>query len=291
MADLRQLAVFCHKMDNALHAGFDIKQALLVMQDDKNGALSKAIEHTYEGVCGGRQLHSAMRRDEEIYTPDLVNAVYVAEQTGHYEYAFSRMAKRFDAQESTRRKIRSAMIYPVIVLLVFIVALLAVAKVWHFLPQALMIIAGIVVAIMMFFFLKFSGDNLSRHSQIVGNVYIHIPIVGKCIMQEELADFASNMAVFYSCGEPVEKGLTYCLASIRYVVLRDKVRKAADWVRLGNPLSEALQNQGIFPPDLINSLKTGEASGNVEEMLDRIADYYRQDIQHRTDILLAVLRQ
>ena len=291
MADLRQLAVFCHKMDNALHAGFDIKQALLVMQDDKNGALSKAIEHTYEGVCGGRQLHSAMRRDEEIYTPDLVNAVYVAEQTGHYEYAFSRMAKRFDAQESTRRKIRSAMIYPVIVLLVFTVALLAVAKVWHFLPQALMIIAGIVVVIMMFFFLKFSGDNLSRHSQIVGNVYIHIPIVGKCIMQEELADFASNMAVFYSCGEPVEKGLTYCLASIRYAVLRDKVRKAADWVRLGNPLSEALQNQGIFPPDLINSLKTGEASGNVEEMLDRIADYYRQDIQHRTDILLAILRQ
>ena len=109
MADLRQLAVFCHKMDNALHSGFDIRQALLIMQDEGSGALSKAIRHTYEGVCGGRQLHSAMRRDEEIYTQDLVNAVYVAEQTGHYEYAFSRMAKRFDAQDATRRKIRSAM--------------------------------------------------------------------------------------------------------------------------------------------------------------------------------------
>ena len=291
MANLRQLALFCHKMENALRSGFDVRQAFLIMQDEKNGGLSRAIQNTYDGVCQGRQLHSAMRKDEMIYTPDLVNAVYVAEQTGHFDQAFGRMAKRFDERAATQRQIRSAMIYPVIVLIVFIVSLLAVAYVWHFLPQACMSIAGIFALLAGILFFKFSSDEMSRHSLIVGNVVIRLPIVGKWIMQEEMADFASNMAVFYSCGVPVEKGLEYCVQSIRYAVLRERVRRAADWVRRGNPLSEALQNEGVFPADLINHLKTGEAAGNADEMLDRIADYYRKDVQHKTAMLMTIFRQ
>ena len=291
MADYKQLALFCHKMEQAIHAGFDIRRALLMMQEESPGQFGKALERTYDSVCGGRQLYSAMRKDEDIYTADLVNAMYIAEQTGRMELMFNRMSKRFDAQYKTRRQLRSAMIYPCIVLLVFILSLLAVAKVWGFVSIAVIIILGIATAIGIMLLLGYGGQELSRRDMIVGNALIRMPFIGKCILQSELADFASNMAIFYECGMPVEQGLEYSMGSIHYTALRDQVKRAANWVRQGNPLSEALQLQGVFPRDLINMLKIGEASGSVDTSLEKIAEYYRLDVEHRTQILMTMLRQ
>ena len=92
-------------------------------------------------------------------------------------------------------------------------------------------------------------------------------------------------------GVAVEEGLRYCVSSIHYAVLRQQVVKATAWVQQGHPLSEALQMQGVFPADMIYMLKTGEASGDVERMLNKIAEYYRTAIENRTQILLTILRQ
>lgn len=291
MADLKQLAIFCHKMDQALRSGIDIRRALCMMQDEKNGSLQRALDRTCAGVESGRQVSSCMRADEAVYTTDLVNAVYIAEQTGHMEMAFARMADRFDAQETTRRQIRTAMIYPVIVLIVLIGAILAVAYVYHFLPQAIMLSVLILVGIAFIALLRKGGHELGQSSNSFGSFLIGVPFVGKCIIQSELADFATNMAIFYECGVPVEEGLRYSVASVHYEVLRRQIMRAIEWVKQGNPLSEALQMQGVFPADLIHMLKTGEASGNVEGMLQKISEYYRTEVTNRTQILMAILRQ
>lgn len=291
MANLKDLAIFCHKMEQMLHSGIDVRRSLEMLQDDKPGSLSKALERTSEGVAGGRPVHSAMRRDEAVYTPDLVNAVYIAEQTGHMDKAFGRMAERFDAQLKTQQQLRSAMIYPIIVLIVFCACLMAVAHVYHFTPLAGLVIAGIVVGLLMLIVVHQGGRELGQRSVSVGSLLIYMPVIGRNIKQAELADFASNMAVFYECGVAVEEGLRYCVSSIHYAVLRQQVTRATEWVKQGHPLSEALQMQGVFPSDLIFMLKTGEASGNVEGMLNKIAEYYRKEVENRTQILMAILRQ
>ncbi len=283
--------MFCHKMENALHAGFDIERALVVMLDEEKGVLKAALEHTLKEVERGRQLNSAMREYEHIYTPELVNTVYISEKTGHIEHAFGRMAKHFDYQQSTRRKIRQAALYPLIVLVVFIAALFAVAAFYKALPLAVTITAGIFAVIAGFLILRYGGSALGRSNLIVGNVLIRVPLVGKLIMKSELADFADNMATFYSCGEAVESGLQYSARSIRNSALRDKVLRAASYVAKGNPLSEALQAQMIFPHELIASIRIGEESGNVDGMLEKIASYYRTDVRDRVDMLFKVVRQ
>ena len=291
MGRTRDLAIFCHKMAQALHAGFDLERALMVVQDEDKGRLSAAIGRTCNGVKRGKALSLSMREDELTYTSELVNLIYVTEQTGKIEEAFDRMAKKFDREDETERKIKAAGMYPAIVLVVFIICLLAVASVWGFLPLAIMIICGIGFAIAALVMTKYSADTVSRQSRIVGNVFIRMPVIGTMIMQSELADFADNMATFYSCGVAVDKGLEYCAKALRYEVLRDKVLKAASWVRRGNPLSDALQIQGVFPADLINSLRTGEASGNVDGMLEKIAEYYRLEAKNRTDRFMTLIRQ
>ncbi|MCR5250778.1 MAG: type II secretion system F family protein [Lachnospiraceae bacterium] len=291
MADLRELAVFCHKMTNALRAGFDIERALIIMQDDTHGPLGGAIKRTLGKVSRGTALSSAMRPDEEIFTPELVNCVFVTEQTGHIEKAFSRMAVIFDERMTIQRKIRQAALYPSIVLIVFVGALMAVAYVWHFLPQAIAIVAGIILVLVGIIFLRSGGAALSQKSDLAGRFVLGLPVIGKLLKKTELADFASNMSAFYDCGMPVEQGLRYSLKTLRHAALQNKIRRAADWVAEGNPLSDALQMQGIFPHDLINSLRTGEQSGNVSEMLDHIAKYYREDVRHSIDMVFTVIRQ
>ena len=291
MGKKRTLALFCHKMAQALHAGFDIERALMVVQDEEKGALSAAVERTCTGVRRGKALSLSMREDELTYTSELVDLIYVTEQTGKIEEAFDRMANKFDREDIIDRKIKQAALYPAIVLIVFIICLFAVASVWKFLPQAVLFVCGLAALIALLIGAKYSADTVSKSSKIVGNVFIRMPIIGKMVMQSELAGFAENMAVFYSCGIDVAKGLEFSSKALRYEVLRDKVLKAASWVRRGNLLSDALQIQGIFPADLINSLRTGEASGNVDGMLDKIAEYYRLEVQNRTDRMMTLLRQ
>ncbi len=290
MADTKQLAIFCHQMDKALHAGVDVERAFLIIQDDNNRSLTAAISRTYEGLRRGQSLSLSMRADESAYSSELVDLIYITEQTGNTELAFHRMAERFDRRLQIERKLKQAAIYPTIVVIVAIVSLLAVAYVYHMLPAAIasiLVFFGIIAAIL---FMKYSADTVSRSSRIVGNVLIRVPLLGKRIMQAELADLADNLAVFYSCGTGVDKALEFCAKALRHEALREKVLKAASYVRRGNPLSEALMMQGIFPPDLIHSIAVGEASGSVDAMLTKVAEYYRLEIEERTDRMMSILR-
>ncbi len=291
MSRTRELAIFCHKMEQALHAGFDLEKSFLIMQDEQPGVLSKAIKRTYDGIRRGQTLSLSMRPDELTYTSELVDMVYVTEQTGHIELAFHKMAERLDRKNEIEGKVKAASVYPIIVLVVFIIAVFAVAAVYKVLPVAIIITVIIALVIVSVISAKYTADTVSRKSKIVGNVLVRLPFIGKQIMQSELADFADNMAMFYSCGVPVDKGLEYSAKALSMEVLRDKVLKAASYVRRGNPLSTALLMQGIFPPDLTGSLKIGEESGNVDGMLEKIAEYYRQEVKHRTDVAMSLIRQ
>ena len=291
MSRYRELAVFCRKMNNALNAGFDIEKALLAMKDEERGMLRTAVSDCIGGLRRGKALSESMRDNEWVFTPELVNLIYITEQTGHYDIAFKRMAVRFEQRDETSRKIMQAAIYPAIVLIVFIGSLIAVAAVWHFLPQALAFIGIIFAVLFGAVFLRYGGQKLSRKSLVVGNVLKHAPFCGRIIMQSELADLADNMSVFYSCGVSPAKALRYCAESVSYEALKAKVLQAAGVVERGNPLSDALEAQHIFPRELINSLRSGEASGNVDGMLCKVSEYYRQDIQNRLDIMMTFIRQ
>ena len=291
MAKNRDLAVFCQKMKLALHSGFDIEHALLILQDEQIRDLGAALRRTHEGVRRGMQLNAAMRKDEAVYTPTLVDMVYVTEQTGHMELAFERMAKRFEDKDSTKRKLITSAIYPIIVALVFLIAVFAVAASWHMMGLAYGVAAVYAIVIVSAFSFFHAGKNLGRSTMIGGQILLHIPILGKNILQSELADFAGNMAVFYASGVDIDRGMEYSMKTIRYALLREKIAKAANTVRKGIALSDALQMQEIFPPDLIHCLRVGENTGNADGMLQKISEYYSTDVHNRREILMTVLRQ
>ena len=222
------------------------------------------------------------------YDPILINDRYPLER--HIE-DFERMAKRFEDKDSTKRKLITSAIYPIIVALVFLIAVFAVAASWKIMGVAYAVAAVYAIVIVSAISFFQAGKQLGRSTVFGGQILLHIPILGKNIMQSELADFAGNMAVFYSSGVDIDRGMEYSMKTIRYTLLREKIAKAAKTVRKGIPLSDALQMQDIFPPDLIHCLRIGENSGNADGMLQKISEYYSTDVRNRREILMTVLRQ
>jgi len=292
MTKYRELSIFCLKMYSALHAGFSVEWALeAVWEESETPRMKAAIKSTQDGVRCGKPLSSAMRSAEAVFPRELINGVYVTEQTGHIEEAFEQFSDRYDRSEDTSRKIKQAALYPMIVLVVLILAVLAVACVRKHFLEALGWIGGIVMILIFLGWLIVSGKRAGEESTLAGRILFGLPVIGPLILKEEMADLAGNLAIFYACGVLPDQALRYSARSLDHEILRVKVLCAADLVEDGNLLSEALQMQGVFPPGLIRSIRTGEVSGDLDGMLKTVEGYYRNDVRNTVDRMFAAIRQ
>lgn len=292
MMHYRELAIFCRNMSSALHAGFDLERALDVVREEaESPRIKAAVKSTSDGLRSGKSLSLAMRSAEEIYTKELISAIAVTEQTGQLELAFSGLSERFDRSDDTVRRILRAALYPVIVLIILIAAVLIVAAFYHRFLAALGTIGGILMILILLFWLFDHFKRAGTETDAAGKVLMHLPIVGTLILKAEMADLAGNLAIFYDCGCLPDRALRLSAGSLRTEHIRIRVLQAAELVEKGNALSDALSEAGVFPPVLINSIRTGEISGNMDGMLRTVERYYRDDVRNSVDRLFAALRQ
>ena len=262
-----QLAQFCHKMRNLLDSGVDISKAVQMLADEESGAFRAALLRVYEDVSYGKPVSEAMQKNSDVFPETLINAMSMAEMVGNLPKAFGRMSDYFHNKDLRRKKIIRASIYPVIVLGVLIIAFLAVAGVFHFFKIAIMIVA-LTVALGIVAFV------LGRKVLFEGNLALHMPFVGKALMREEYADLCDNLAMFYAGGLPLDVALESCAKATGYEVIKDKLNKAAVSVRGGNSLSDAFRQQNL-PAEIINRIRVGETSGELDKMLEQAAESYR----------------
>ena len=262
-----QLAQFCHKMRNLLDSGVDISKAVQMLADEESGAFRTALLCVYEDVSYGKPVSEAMQKNSDVFPEMLISALSMAEMVGDLPRAFERMSNYYHNKELHRMKVIRASIYPVFVLGVLVIAFLVVAGVFRFLGSAIMMVVVAAVIGMVAFAL---GRTIINEKDLA----VHIPFVGKMIRREEYADLCDNLAMFYAGGLPLDVALESCAGATGYGVLKDKLNKAAASVRGGNSLSDAFRQQNL-PAEIINRIRVGETSGELDKMLEQAAAGYR----------------
>ena len=287
---MKNLSVFCHMMYTLLHSGMDVKSAFFVMRDENLKGLSHAIGNTCLELECGKPLSEAMRRDEKTYTPELVNAVYITEQTGDPGAAFMKMADRFEAKARLSKRVGRACIYPFFIISAILGTVFAAAYVSGNLAVVVPVFIILAMIICGFLFLRYGTGRLPAKDLIYGNVFVRLPVAGSLIFEGEVAELAGNLALFASCGTPVGQALEYCAVSVKNDMLRESVQRAASMVNHGRPLSEVLALEGIFPKRMTDMIKTGEETGKMEDMLLEAERYYRAEVERKTQNLMALLR-
>ena len=309
----RDLSVFCRQFVSITQAGVPMKEALQMLSEQtENKWLKRAISEVLLNVEKGNTLADSMRSQPDIFPPMLVNMVEAGEQSGSLEMAFSRMAMHFEKEAKLKATIKKATIYPIILVIaaigVIAVMLLFVIPIfidmfadldiempaltmfvmnsskwmtshWY---VVLAIIVGVVAAYKLIY--KTTQGRLT-----IDRIKMKMPLFGKLTVKTACSQFARTMSTLLMSGISTIDALETTSKIVNNIHYTNAMLKAREEVMKGIPLSEPLEASGIFPPMVYHMTGIGEETGNVEEMLEKMADYYDEEVEMTTQSVLAAM--
>lgn len=309
----RDLSVFCRQFVSITQAGVPMKEALQMLSEQtENKWLKRAISEVLLNVEKGNTLADSMRSQPDIFPPMLVNMVEAGEQSGSLEMAFSRMAVHFEKEAKLKATIKKATIYPIILVIaaigVIAVMLLFVIPIfidmfadldiempaltmfvmnsskwmtshWY---VVLAMIVGVVVAYKLIY--KTTQGRLT-----IDRIKMKMPLFGKLTVKTACSQFARTMSTLLMSGISTIDALETTSKIVNNIHYTNAMLKAREEVMKGIPLSEPLEASGIFPPMVYHMTGIGEETGNVEEMLEKMADYYDEEVEMTTQSVLAAM--
>lgn len=309
----RDLSVFCRQFVSITQAGVPMKEALQMLSEQtENKWLKRAISEVLLNVEKGNTLADSMRSQPDIFPPMLVNMVEAGEQSGSLEMAFSRMAVHFEKEAKLKATIKKATIYPIIlviaaigviaVMLLFVIPIfidmfadldIEMPAITMFVMNSskwmtshwyvvLAMIVGVVAAYKLIY-------RTTQGRLTIDRIKMKMPLFGKLTVKTACSQFARTMSTLLMSGISTIDALETTSKIVNNIHYTNAMLKAREEVMKGVPLSEPLEASGIFPPMVYHMTGIGEETGNVEEMLEKMADYYDEEVEMTTQSVLAAM--
>ncbi len=309
----RDLSVFCRQFVSMLRAGVNIVDALeMLALQTENKALSKAVAGTRTEIGKGTTLSEAMAMQGDVFPPMLINMVEAGETSGSIDQSLERMAVQFEKSSKLKGLLKKSMIYPAVLLAVtvFIVIVVVVYVIPKYMEMfsgydfqmpaltralitmsdfivsnAVLIIAVIVALVAAI--LRWKKTEQGR--QFFGRMAIRVPVFKKLNIKTYSSNFARTLSTLMQAGIPLMDAVDSVARTMTNVLYRDELLRAKEEIAKGIPLSEPLKVGGLFPPMVIHMMSIGEETGEIEEMLDKLADYYDEEVEMTTQSILALM--
>ena len=309
----RDLSVFCRQFVSITQAGVPMKEALQMMTEQtENKWLKKATSDVLLNVEKGNTLADSMAAIPDVFPPMLVNMVHAGESSGSLEMSFDRMATHFEKEAKLKATIHKATIYPIILIfaVVGVVAVMLLYVIPIFIdmfadldiemPALTMgvmnlskwtashwyVILTVVAAVVAAYRLIYNTDQGRLK---IDYIKMKIPLFGKLTVKTACAQFARTMSTLMGAGISTTECLDTCTKIINNIHYKNALQKAKEEVMKGIPLSEPLAASEVFPPMVCHMTGIGEETGNMEEMLNKLADYYDEEVEITTQSVLAAM--
>lgn len=309
----RDLGVFCKQFSAVIKAGVTIISALELMGDQiENPTLKRAVMDAKTYVEKGGTLADALRVNSDVFPPIMINMVAAGELSGNLEVCLDRLVEHFEKDNALSSKIKSAMVYPIVVFIVMIIVVIVVmvAVIPNFtdmfkdmgtqLPLAtrMMVAASnfilhkwyiliIVVAAIVFGCKAFKKSSVGE--QFFSNIAIKAPVFGNLTIKSACSRFARTMSTLMASGISMIDAVEQVAKMMDNKIIRDGLMDAKTQVAKGIPLSKPLKDMEVLPPMLSAMTKIGEETGDIEEMLSKVADYYDEEVEAATNKLTAAM--
>ena len=309
----RDLGVFCKQFSAVIKAGVTIISALELMGDQiENPTLKRAVMDAKTYVEKGGTLADALRVNSDVFPPIMINMVAAGELSGNLEVCLDRLVEHFEKDNALSSKIKGAMVYPIVVFIVMIIVVIVVmiAVIPNFtsmfedmgtkLPLAtrMMVAASnfiihkwyiliIVVAAIVFACKAFKKSSFGE--QFFSNIAIKAPVFGNLTIKSACSRFARTMSTLMASGISMIDAVEQVAKMMDNKIIRDGLMDAKTQVAKGIPLSKPLKDMEVLPPMLSAMTKIGEETGDIEEMLSKVADYYDEEVDAATNKLTAAM--
>ncbi len=309
----KDLAVFCKQFSAVLNAGVTIISALEMMSEQlENKTLKRALQEAQAYVQKGGTLADAFKLNPKVFPPIMINMTAAGEMSGNLEICFDRLTTHFETANALHSKVKGAVTYPIVILcvVVAVVAVLLVGVIPQFsqmfddlgseLPAATQMLVNlsnflqhkwlilVIVVAAIVFGLKAFGKT-EPGSLLYAKIGIKFPLFGNLTIKSAAATFSRTMATLMASGISLIDAVEQVAKMINNRIIREALLDAKTQIAKGVPLSKPLRDCGIFPPMLPQMTKIGEETGNIEDMMDKVADYYEMEVNDATDALTAAM--
>ena len=299
---LGELVLFSRQLATMIDSGIPLVQALEILNEQiENPGFKKIISDVKKDVSTGTTFCDALAKHPRAFSPLFVNMVKAGEQSGSLDDIMERLASYMEKTDSLARKVKSAMVYPIVVSLmavcITLVLMLKVVPVFKGifadfgselpLPTRILIFVsdGLIgsiwiwmpaVIIGIFSFLKFLKTE--RGTLVFDNFKLKVPIFGIIIQKVAVSKFCRTLSTLVKSGVPILGALEIVGKTAGNCVIENAVEKVRVSIREGQNITTPLAKAKVFPPLVVRMISVGEQTGELEKMLSKIADFYDDQV-------------
>lgn len=299
----KDLAVFCRQFYTMLNAGVSIVKCLDVLEKQcENKLLRKAVGEVYDSVQKGMTLSEAMKNKEKVFPNILINMAEAGEMSGSLDVIMGRMAFHYEKENKIENKIKGAMVYPIVlaVVAIAVVVFLLVAVMPTFismfqssgieLPGPTKMLLNISNSINDFWYMYIVVfvaitmglgyySKTDSGSMMLDIIKIWIPIIKDTNIKVATSRFTRTLSTLLASGIPLIQGIDIVSKVIGNRYISMKLEEVKEDVRKGIPLSRTIKNIAVFPPMVDSMIKVGEESGALDDILNKSADFYDEEVE------------
>ncbi len=308
---LEELIVFCRQMYALMRSGVPILRAINGMVESANStALKNALTDIGKQLEGGYTFSSALNHHPKIFDHLFVSLVHVGENTGQLDQAFLKLTTYLQRELDTRKRIKSALRYPTMVLMAISAAMviLNIFVIPTFadmfsrlgaelpLPTRFLIASSnlfinywpyMLLSIFLMFFMVSQSLKTKKGRYQWDRRKIKIPIIGSIIERSILARFSHSFAIVLKAGVPMTTGLTLVAEAVDNSYMQEKISAMRQGIESGDSLLRSAVASALFTPLVLQMVAVGEETGRVDELLAEVGDYYEREVDYDLETLTA----
>ncbi len=311
---LKDLAIFARQFASMTASGLTLMRSLAILEDQTdNSKLRSAVAKVRTDVQAGSTLSTAMSEHPNEFPKLMVSMIKAGETGGFLDEALDRIAKMYEADSNLKATIKAAMTYPAVVfvfsimmgtgVIVFIVPVFEkmFAKLGGKLPLPTQVmvtlshnmywigpaVLGTIIGSLRFYKKKYRSSDEFRLK--ADRLKLRIPVFGQLFKKLAISRWARNLGTLMHVGVPIIQALEIVGDTAGNAVIGDAMRDVQAAVRVGQQMSGPLAKHDLFPPMVVQMIEVGEETGQITQMLDKLADFYDHEVQTSTEALTSAL--
>ncbi len=308
---LEILVIFCRQMYSLTKAGVPLLRAIKgLVQNCANKQLKQALEEVGHELTNGRSLSASMQLHPKVFSPLFVSMINVGENTGRLDQALFQLSQYYEQELETRKRIKTAMRYPIFVLSFISIAMLVLnikvipqftsmfAKFGVDLPLPTRILIAtsdffvnywvwLMAALVMMFFAFRSWIGTADGREKWDKFRLRVPIVGDIVNRAQLSRFSRTFALMLKSGVPLNQSLALSGEALGNKFLERRILEMKSAIEAGSTVSSTAIQSEIFTPLVIQMISVGEETGRIDELLLEVSDFYDREVDYDLKTLTA----
>lgn len=302
--ETKQLIMFSRQMHSLIRAGVPIIRSIKVVADSmQNILLERALEDVMAGLESGQSLAKSMQKHKDIFPPIVHSLVNIGENSGSLDVVFKQIAIHLEREEETRKQVKAATRYPIMVIITIViaVAVINVVVIPAFsgffnkfdtdlpLPTRILVTSSsltidywyLLAAAIGLCTIAWTGYIKTAHGRFKWDRYkLKLPIIGSIIERAVLLRFCRAFALTARTGVPLLEAITVIANTANNEYVKKFILEMRKLIEHGESLTNSAEQSGLFTPLVLQMITIGEETGEVDRLLDEAADFYEEELNY-----------